>query len=1486
MALADGDGTFAAAQYSKPATGDFSSYAAHIGDFNGDGVSDLVAAYDGPGGLSANVSLANGDGTLAAAQYSKSATGDFSSYAAHVGDFDGDGISDLVWTKSDGSGLYAQVALANGDGTLAAAVGELLGLRGPCGGFRRGRDLGPGLDPRPRDLLRDLLGHAISCSKKGPWWTPPATDLHRGSVRPGGAFERQRDPGRRPAQQPELRIHRSFPGYGAGTGDFDGDGLADLVWAGALTTSTETCSATRSVTRSVAHRAVPRRPGKDRPVLPPICTGGLYAYTAVAEPENSPEDFGLVSAITSATGPSYALDYAPLTDGDVYTKDTGGGDTDNAACALPCLDLQAPLYAVEELTTDHGSSLTHRMTYRYGGLKADVEGRGLLGFRWMKVKDEVTGVFTSSEYAQEFPHIGEVSAISWFLDDGTVLSAEENTWSALALNDGKTRFPYVSESVAETYELDDGPDNEPVTTVTTTRSYDDYGNVTLLTLTTAGAGGPFARTTTSSYTNDTANWLLGLPSCARAVSTAPGQAARTRTSGFAYDATTGLLIKGVIEPRASDVAGCASTAAGAGLTLVTAYSHDGFGNRTTATLSGPGLAARTTTTVWGEHDGSWALSANGRFPVKRSNALGHSERRRYDGAHGVLVRLEGPNGLETAWEYDGFGRAVRETRADGGETAIAYLACTATGVTCPAGAVLAVRTETTGAPTRLRYLDRRGLAVRLETEGFEGSAVYQDSEYDALGRLTRRSRPYYTGETAEWTSFTHDEIGRVTRETRPDGSWTDRVHDGLVDGKLRQRLKVFATGSAAGDAAARILTRDGDALGRVVKLTDPLGNATGYTYDALGNLLSVSDAKNNLATRGYDLRGRRTGLSDPDLGDWTYSYNALGELAWRTDAKGRTVSLGYDALGRLRRRTEAEGTTTWIYDGALKGKGRLHLVIGPDGYMRRHAYDHLGRPASETLTIAGEDFTISRTYDGASRLARLTYPETGVALGRTYTATGYAQSVYDVEAPATVYWTAQTLNAEGMITEAALGNGIGTSWTYDAETGLIETIQSGTGDTAGVQDLGYVFDSFGNLTAREDFLQDVYEQFTFDDLNRLTGATVYDADDDSERAAKTYSFDAIGNIVNKSDVGAADYVYGTGNAAGAGDAGPHAVISAGGNTYAYDDNGNMTSGAGRTIAWTGFNKPRTVADATTATTFDYGPERARIRQTKVQGATTTTITYVAGLFEQIAKTGAATKYVHYIFAAGTRIAVYTTDDAPSPSITLRYLHRDHLGSVDTITGPAGAVIERLSYDAFGKRRTASGTEAWKDAALAISATETPRGFTDHEHLDDFQLVHMNGRVYDPHLGRFMSADPFIRLPAARRPRPSPGPRLVAPRRPGGAENNPHPPRPSTSAPPARPVRGAALATPGGGWSGLLGPRRHRLHGTRVHAEPFIRLPVNAQGLNRYTYALNNPLSFTDPSGYAPAGSYAGGIAGHLAGLARAANRGPGPPAGRPDTKAG
>lgn len=89
----------------------------------------------------------------------------------------------------------------------------------------------------------------------------------------------------------------------------------------------------------------------------------------------------------------------------------------------------------------------------------------------------------------------------------------------------------------------------------------------------------------------------------------------------------------------------------------------------------------------------------------------------------------------------------------------------------------------------------------------------------------------------------------------------------------------------------------------------------------------------------------------------------------------------------------------------------------------------------------------------------------------------------------------------------------------------------------------------------------------------------------------------------------------------------------------------------------------------------------------------------------------------------------------------RYLSFDHLGSLDAVTDETGAVVERFSFDAFGKRRQANWL-VMSDVTL-FSAVTTTRGFTGHEMVDPVGLIHMNGRVYDPELGRFISADPIV-----------------------------------------------------------------------------------------------------------------------------------------------
>jgi hypothetical protein len=76
------------------------------------------------------------------------------------------------------------------------------------------------------------------------------------------------------------------------------------------------------------------------------------------------------------------------------------------------------------------------------------------------------------------------------------------------------------------------------------------------------------------------------------------------------------------------------------------------------------------------------------------------------------------------------------------------------------------------------------------------------------------------------------------------------------------------------------------------------------------------------------------------------------------------------------------------------------------------------------------------------------------------------------------------------------------------------------------------------------------------------------------------------------------------------------------------------------------------------------------------------------------------------------------------SIVTRYFHTDNLGSIAVITDESGAVVERDSYDAWGKRRFPNGAD---DPAGSIES-QTTRGFTGQEELADVGLVHLNGRV--------------------------------------------------------------------------------------------------------------------------------------------------------------
>jgi YD repeat-containing protein len=276
--------------------------------------------------------------------------------------------------------------------------------------------------------------------------------------------------------------------------------------------------------------------------------------------------------------------------------------------------------------------------------------------------------------------------------------------------------------------------------------------------------------------------------------------------------------------------------------------------------------------------------------------------------------------------------------------------------------------------------------------------------------------------------------------------------------------------------------------------------------------------------------------------------------------------MAYDLLGRMIRRTEAEGTSTWIYDRQWIGA----LASETNGIASKaYIYDTLGRVKSVTTTVNGQAYTMGTTYDAFGRVSTITYP-TGLRVQRNYNASGYLQSVSNAASGA-VIWQANSMDAFGHLTGERFGNGVTTTHIYDNVRGVLTGLQSTSGGAL-IQDWTYDYDALGNMLFRRDNVAGYTERFGYDSLNRVT-----EVRDGAGVLQKSYAYDALGNITFKSGVGS--YTYDPFH--------PHAVLTAGNNSYAYDANGNMTGGAGRSITWTSFNKPSGISTANGYTGFSY-----------------------------------------------------------------------------------------------------------------------------------------------------------------------------------------------------------------------------------------------------------------------------------------------------------
>ena len=1086
-----------------------------------------------------------------------------------------------------------------------------------------------------------------------------------------------------------------------------------------------------------------------------------WYYVAFNHFDRTPQD--LIHRITNGFGAKTEITYTTLTNDQdlIYTRGHGASAL-NWGNGSPVFDLNSPMHVVSQVSSsapvegDPGNMA--ELEYFYQGLRIQAGGRGSLGFEYLTTYDPQSGVLVDTQYRQDYPFTGmPLQTIKYHLDTSTLLSVAQNEWQQNSTSSG-TVYPYLSESTETSYDPLSGA---LLSSVTTTNEYRagadvDYANLGTITVEIRDATGTLAssKTTINDYYNDVVgtNWFLGRLTETTVTHERPGKPTTTRTAEFTYNPSTGILDSEIIEPNGA-----------ANEKLTTVYAPDDYGQRvgtnqcsSNASCSSPGFDENDPNFI--SRQSRVEMDSTHRFVNETYNSQNHllkSVTQR--GAFGRAKEVDLINGNHLETDYDDWGRTIKTIATPGITTTYEYQLCTNTAEACPSGAVyLSLQTTNTGQKA-VQYFDVLGREMRKSALGFGGETIQTDTHYDTVGRVVKVSSPYFAGDTVNWTQTEYDNYGRVKLVTLPDGSSSTISYEGLQTTTTANGVET-PTSEALNQTQIEIT----NVLGETIKIIDAMQGVLTNTYDAQGNLLTVEGVDGEVITMEYDRLGRKILMVDPDKGTWSYQYNALGELVSQTDAKGQTTTQRYDALGRMIKRTSANEDIRWTYDTAPNGVGKLHSVINHhDGYQNTISYDSNGRVKSTLIQITGiPPYTSQIGYDAYGRVNTQTGVD-GREIKTEYDDFGYAASTVDVASDTTLSKIIE-MDARGQVIERQSGNGLTTTNTYDPETSRLISTMTGNN----IQNLLFKYDGLGNLKERTDNSgsKQLFESFEYDDLNRLEDISTYDSNDSSSLMHQTtVDYHANGNIAYKSDVGTYQY--------GANGAGPHAVTSAGGDSgFTYDANGNQTSGKGRTLQYSSFDKLTSVTQNGHATTFNYGTGHSRYKRVDTDSSNNVTTTYYLGGIELIKKNNQFVEYRNNL--GGVQITTDYNDDSNSET---RYLYKDHLGSLDVITDANGALQESYSFDAWGKRRAIN---SWNPLSAADIQTHyintdhtTNRGYTGHEQMYEVGLIHMNGRIYDPMLGRVLQADPVIQAPG------------------------------------------------------------------------------NTQSYNRYTYVINNPLGYTDPSGF-------------------------------------
>ncbi len=514
--------------------------------------------------------------------------------------------------------------------------------------------------------------------------------------------------------------------------------------------------------------------------------------------------------------------------------------------------------------------------------------------------------------------------------------------------------------------------------------------------------------------------------------------------------------------------------------------------------------------------------------------------------------------------------------------------------------------------------------------------------------------------------------------------------------------------------AGKFFSKTFSSDGTVSSATDP-GGTISYTYYPDSKVKIITAPGGIVTSMQYDIAGNQTQLVDPSASTINYTYNGFGELLTQQNARNQTTTISYNTNGTISQTVTAEGTTTYTYNS----NNQLTGISSPGSVSRSFGYDTKGRIASITETIPGATaFATSYTFDALGRLSTITHPSSIVET-KNYNSNGYLSSV---SAGGSTRWTTTAVNARQQVTAGQYGTSLVAAYGYDSY-GFPTSVVTGS-----LQNCTFSFNPItGNLNSRQNNkYSELKETFNYDNLVRLSN--VYQGISTPVMTLNMVYDSNKGGIITKSDVGTLLYTS-SGK--------PYTLSSVNPST-------GIIPAVLDSLTYTSFESVSTIAEGSYTASFVYNSDNERAKmEVKQSGNVILTRWYPTDNYIKETASGTTKEYT---FLGGDAYTAPVVSITQGGTTTYYNLLRDHLGSITHVVNATdNSLVAEYSYDSWGRMRNPS---TWADYAPGSEPAlfVAGRGFTGHEHLPWFSMINMNGRLYDPLAGQFLSPDNNVQEP--------------------------------------------------------------------------------------------------------------------------------------------